>query len=317
MKQKLYWIGIFSLILATVGTIFKMMHFPGAAILLTVGFAGLILIFFPLGLQSSYRKDDIKALKPLYIVGYITMLIVFTGMLFKIMHWPGAGILLFIALPLPFVVFLPFFIVITGKIEKFNIYSTVSVLMLLTFISAFNGLMAMNVAKEKLNDSMFLASLYHRTSPISAQSMQTSVETGEAVRSADYILKLIREAKDKFMIGTGSDSDMLANNPYSIRYADSNSLTADIMFNGTEPNLGYQLEKSIAEFLKSVAAAENDLVTVSAAKELLDFTEVDGGGWSWAELMFDDNWTSWSLVYLGMLEDNVLLLKSELLSNTN
>ncbi len=52
------------------------------------------------------------------------------AMLFKIMHWPGAGYVLRVSLPFPFVVFLPVFLAAASKNRNFNIYNTIAVLFL-------------------------------------------------------------------------------------------------------------------------------------------------------------------------------------------
>ena len=61
-------------------------------------------------------------------------------MLFKIQHWPGAGKLLMIALPFPYVVFLPVFLAVTSRNKSFSINNTVFVLFLLAGISVFSVL---------------------------------------------------------------------------------------------------------------------------------------------------------------------------------
>ncbi len=316
MKQKIYLIGIIFFILTIFGTLFKIMHYPGAGILLTLGFFGLIIIFFPLELINAFRSEKNKSLKPLYIVTYITMFILFTGMLFKIMHWPMASLLLLIALPFPFLVFLPVFLIVTKRIENFSIYKTVSVLLLLTFMSAFNALLALNVSKVKLVDSMFLASMYHRTAILKEQQIIKSIAGSEdIIISSEKVLKLLGEAKNKIMTGTLSNSETLASDPYTMKYVDSKGLSTEIMFRGAEPYLGYRLEQSIKELIETIALTGNERVTPAIATELLEFTTIDGENQMWSEMMFSGNWTSWSLVYLGMLENNVMLIRSELLAD--
>ncbi|MCD4770413.1 MAG: hypothetical protein K8R35_09625 [Bacteroidales bacterium] len=316
MKQKIYIIGIILFILTIFGTLFKIMHYPGAGILMTLGFLGLIIIFFPIGLIHAFRSEKNKSLKPLYIVTYLTMFILFTSMLFKIMHWPLAGLLLLIALPFPFLVFLPVFLIVTKRIENFSIYKTVSVLLLLTFMSAFNALLALNVSKVKLGDSMFLASMYHRTATLKdKQIINNKAENEDIIISSEKVLKLLREAKKKFIIETLSDSETLSSDPYNMKYVDSRSLSTKIMFINKPCCLGHRLEQSIKEFIDTIALTGNDRMTPAIAAELLEFTTIDGENRSWSERMFIGDWASWSLVYLGMLENNVMLIRSEMLAD--
>jgi len=316
MKQKIYIIGIISFIIVITGTLLKLNHCAGAGILLTLGFFGLVIIFFPFGLINAFRHEENRSLKPLYIVTYVMLFILFTGMLFKIMHWPGAALFLLVALPFPFVVFLPVFLVTTGRIENFSIHKTVTVLLILSFMSVFNALLALNISKERLDDSMFLASLYHRTAQISAGQTDLRPADGDAIiRSADNVLKLIGEAKDKLMFLTFSDSETLAGDPYSIKYIDSRNLPTEIMFRGNEPYLADRLEESIREFIETIGTYGSEKVTPDIARDLLEIRTMQGDNHTWSEFLFDNNWTSWALVYLGIFENNVMLLRDELVKD--
>ncbi len=314
MKQKIYLIGLVSFAVVIIGALFKILHYPAAGALMTLGFVALVFIFFPAALINAYRHDGNKSMKPLYIVFYITLLIMFMGMLFKIMHWPGAGWWLLVALPFPFVVFLPVFLVVTSRIKNFSIYKTVTVLLVLTFMSVFNALLALNVSRERLDDSMFLASLYHRTALLKEDNSKVSAIEPEAlVISSEKVLDLIKEAKEEFIIATNSESETLLNDPFSMKYPDARNLPTEIMFRGTEPSLGYRLEQSINEFIETIAIIGDKRITTKKAMDLLYFTKDEIDGQSWSERMFIDGWTSWSLVYLGMLENNIILIRDEVL----
>ena len=114
MKQKIYILGLVTLITVFTGTIFKVNHYPGAAILLITGIASLVLLFLPLALLNHYRSAESRHSLTLYIVTYITGFVVFTSMLFKLLHWPYAGLILTIALPFPYLIFLPVFVTVTS-----------------------------------------------------------------------------------------------------------------------------------------------------------------------------------------------------------
>ncbi len=144
MKNKTYITGLITTALALLGVSFKILHFPGANILLTAGIIFLLFVFLPPALISGYKGEGRRESLPLYVVTYITCLITFTAMLFKIQHWPGAGWLLLVSIPFPFVVYLPTYLYITGKNESHNIYSTVSVLFLLVIFSSLTALLALN-----------------------------------------------------------------------------------------------------------------------------------------------------------------------------
>ena len=93
MKQKIYIsrIGIAAIIMAA-GAIFKVNHWPAAANLLIAGTLILVFLFLPAALINNYKAEGNRQNKLLYIVTYITCFVVFSAMLFKIQHWPYAGL---------------------------------------------------------------------------------------------------------------------------------------------------------------------------------------------------------------------------------
>lgn len=142
MKQKIYLFGIITALVIFTGTIFKMNHYPGAGILLTIGLITLVLLFLPVALVNNYKGEGSADKLPLYIVTWLTCFLIFTAMLFKIQHWPLAGVLLTIAIPFPYIVFLPVFLIITSRNKNFNIYNTISVLFLLALNSVITAFLA-------------------------------------------------------------------------------------------------------------------------------------------------------------------------------
>lgn len=94
MKKHTKILGIVGLVLATAGTSMKMLHLPGAAIILT-----LAAVVLALGFVGSNAMDTIKNLdnakgKFVQIIGAIGALFTLAGGMFKLLHLPGAGILI-------------------------------------------------------------------------------------------------------------------------------------------------------------------------------------------------------------------------------
>ncbi len=149
MKQKIYILGLLTTILIFLGLLFKTNNWPGAGYLLTAGLLAFVFIFLPLALRNNYIAEGNPGNRLLYIVTWVTSFVFFISALFKMMHWPGAGTALAIALPFPFVVFLPVYLIVTSKNKNFDIYKTVFILFLLAAISAFSALLALSPALLK------------------------------------------------------------------------------------------------------------------------------------------------------------------------
>ena len=313
MKQKIYLPGIISLDIVLIGVLFKINHLPGAGILLTTGFVILVLVFFPMALINAYRADRNRKTLSFYIVTYLTLFLLFTGMLFKIMHWPGAGLLVLIDLPLPFVVFLPVFLLVTKHLKNFSIYKTIIVLLVLVVMSALNALLALNVTQEKLYDSMFLSSLYHRTALLKEKSLSASPAGDDTLANASQeTLGLINTAMEKLMDLAYDDGGNLDDNPYLMKYPDNRNFVIEVMIRKGDPTLGYQLEKSLNGFIDAVGSRGDFDITREKAMDILAFNPDPAEGRSWNERMFSDGYTGWSIVYLEMLRNNIMLIMDEL-----
>lgn len=92
MKKAMIYGGVFSLSLIALGTVFKIMHWPGSAISLLLGFFILCFVFFPSVLYLNYAssKKGLGVNLTAFTGGTILMI----GVLFKVMHWPGTTMLL-------------------------------------------------------------------------------------------------------------------------------------------------------------------------------------------------------------------------------
>ena len=150
MKQKLYILGIVSSMIMVTGSMFKVNHWPAAGILLTIGAFLLVFLFLPLALFSHFKVYGNTQNRLLYIVIWFTCFIVFSAMHFKIMHWPYAGYIIMIAIPFPFVVFLPVWLYVTSKIKNFDINNTIYILFLLVLQAVFSALLSLNVTRERI-----------------------------------------------------------------------------------------------------------------------------------------------------------------------
>lgn len=97
MKKVTFGFGLTSTFLLLAGTIFKLMHWPGANIMFMMGAVILALIYLPLILHHKIKESP-KNEAVLHIAGFIGLALTTVGSLFKIMHWPGAGMLLMIGM---------------------------------------------------------------------------------------------------------------------------------------------------------------------------------------------------------------------------
>ncbi|MEA3479004.1 MAG: hypothetical protein U9R60_12540, partial [Bacteroidota bacterium] len=151
MKNFTYLFGLSSAIITIVGSLFKRMHWPGAGILITVGMILIVFVFLPLYFITNHREQTERK-NPVYaIVGYLTIALLLAGAVFKIMHWPGAGYMIYASIGFLLIGFVPLYVVNvfqkSGK-EKANLPYIV---MLLVGIACVMLIGNVNMSKDLLN----------------------------------------------------------------------------------------------------------------------------------------------------------------------
>jgi len=107
MKTIMKIFALISLIPIAFGAVFKMMHWPGAGILLLLGFTLLAFVFYPAAISVMKREHKIKGGRLIYPVALISGMALMTGVLFKIQHYPGASYLLLTGFALFMFVLIP------------------------------------------------------------------------------------------------------------------------------------------------------------------------------------------------------------------
>jgi hypothetical protein len=143
MKKSIYISGIVSAVLMTIGATFKIQHWPGAGIILMVSIFFFVTFFVPATLWNNYQHTRQHAY--LYISIFLTLLICFATALFKIQHWPGAGILVLVGVIAPFLIFLPAYIVYYNKQTNKDITNLIAVLFLLVFVAVMDALLVISL----------------------------------------------------------------------------------------------------------------------------------------------------------------------------
>ena len=151
MKNFTYVFGLTSAIITIIGSLFKRMHWPGAGILITVGMMLIVFVFLPLYFVTNHRAQPERK-NPVYaIVGYLTIALLLVAAVFKIMHWPGAGYLVYSSIGFILIGFIPLYVVNafqrSGK-EKANLPYIV---MLLVGIACVMLMGNVNMSKDLLD----------------------------------------------------------------------------------------------------------------------------------------------------------------------
>lgn len=311
MKQKIYTLGLITTAIIILGALLKINHWPGGGQLIIIGIIMLVFVFLPLALRNHYTTEGNRKNLALYIVTWLTCFVVFGGMLFKIMHWPGAGKALILALPFPYVVFLPVFLAVTAKDKSFSIYNTVYVLFLLAGISVFSALLALNVSKEKLDDSMGLARSYNRLEAVLNEIPSPAIQT-PAVQKIDDLLQIVDDYQSRIFAAEKISGEEWNNDPWSLPRPEAPDIEAGaLVTEGRNPERDTRLQAGLEGLIRDLEnTAFEDLA--KAAPAIFDFKETPEDPTGWTQGKFGASPRLWSLIYLDGLETDLKLLKAGL-----
>jgi len=307
MKQKIYIFGVVTAIIIFTGTLFKLNHWPGAGYLLIIGIASLVLGFIPLALRDHYKASGTRQNLLLHIVTWLTCFVVFTSMLFKIQHWPYAHILLTIAIPFPYVVFLPVFISTTAKNKNFNIYNTVFVLMLLAASSVLSALLALNVSAERIRDSYNLSRQYNQVGKVLNQLPAIDSES-RIVLKIDGVLKVADDYKNLILKFEGISPGQY-NYAGDLLRPDLRGAALQGLSSTGNAKLAEKLDNSLKDLLKEIENTPGCDDLAKAIPLILDLNPQDEGEplLIWSNIT---NTLSWTLIYLDGLETNLKMIKA-------
>ena len=109
MKKIMIISGTFSAFTVLIGSLFKVMHWPGAALLFVLAIALFSFIFLPILSVIRIKEHTKTNDKIVIIAAAIFGSAISLAILFKVMHWPFATLLWTSALAILFYIFLPIY----------------------------------------------------------------------------------------------------------------------------------------------------------------------------------------------------------------
>jgi hypothetical protein len=137
MKKATLILGVVSSVIVLIGGLFKILHWPGAGIALTVG----IVLFFVYALllfidKQEFATTSLHKVSNVFVL--IAMLLISAGFILKVQHWPGAGVIIYISHVALFALIPVSFIKAskeTKPVKKLNFHNEAIVLILLLAFS--------------------------------------------------------------------------------------------------------------------------------------------------------------------------------------
>lgn len=327
MKKFIYISGIVSANLLLYGSLFKVMHWPGASILLTIAILTFCLVFLPLSLRSNYLEQEIRNNKWLYIVTYIVFAVCLVGALFKIMHWPGAGVLLLIGIPLPFVLFLPVYLYFTRKPKSQSLMNNLGVMFGLTFIAVFSALLALNVTAGVIDG--FALNTYHNENFLKfyKSSRNDASSKGMISEKADEICQYIDAMKGEMIAianqkNSASSKQIDGYNPISMHNKSMSALSFLYDKDENSKPRAEVLRGMIDEYITIISSSEKASDDIKQLTHKLLEEKFDGDftkeiqAYIWVEKEFPSNQLALVLDGLTRIQSSVRFVEMEMVCGT-
>lgn len=149
--------GLVSAISILTGSIFKILHWPGANILFVIGMFLMAVLFLPLFFALRYKQaeNENKHLL-LSITGAIVGVLTALGIWFKMMHWPGATAMLYSSIAILLLGYLPVYIfaVYRKSLNKVNVFSNVILIIAVGSTLLLTTGVAGSTTSKKVNESI-------------------------------------------------------------------------------------------------------------------------------------------------------------------
>ena len=133
MKKTIYIIALLTTFLILSGSLFKIMHWPGAAVLITSGSFSFAFLFIPLIILKKFREESFLKDQIIYSFGIISGTVLGLGFIFKIMHWPMASTLMLTSTILFNFIYVPSYFISRYNRDELRYSTVINSVMMFSF----------------------------------------------------------------------------------------------------------------------------------------------------------------------------------------
>ena len=339
MKTLIKIIGFISLFLISFGTLFKLMHWPGTSIMLIYGNLSFVLVFLPL--YFIHRSGQLNTVfeKILNFLIMLVLMMIFSGATFKVMHWPGASLLLIFGTLFLCTLVLPMYIFAARKNSEMHIRDIARTVIIGIFITTYLILYAANHSREimttfvklnnqQLNSIKVLDTMIETQKNILMYDTKHQESINEVTKGGEELYKSIEEIKTKLIKYTdGPDSEALYSKDLKhLNSKDNLDIPNQVMIGaivGDKNATGARLRKSIEEYRDLILKEINKTDTIGISgisndiKKILDVDAppaYNGMVETWEQYMFGNTPIVGTLTMLTGLQHDVRSAESAYLN---
>lgn len=336
MKKLMYLLGTIAPTLLIIGTIFKIQHWPGAGIMLVISLFLLGAIYLPVFVSVKIRdtrKEGKPVNMPMYIFGLIAGIVFIAGAMFKIMHWPGAGIMVVLSAIVTVAVFIPILVIQAIKDKENQVQNFTVLIFVMSFVAITFMMSFLRVSKNVL-DSFFISihsnmntlelvesrnasyiDMVNSSSGLSAEVIDQTKELKEKTDALnDYIQKLIGEIAIQAHPRNLEAVDENGNIDFFNLFALDNLKSVNMVMFGGEENegKGMELKTKIDEY-RNFAINLLDPEQGTMIEKLLDTSPTGDYDTPWLHFYFSNIPMIASLNLLSDIQINLRFIENEVL----
>lgn len=132
MKKVMIVSGTISAAFLSMGLILKFMHWPGASMGIVLGIGLLSFVFLPLMFVLKIKEKQHVKDKFTIGTGAIAGILISLGILFKVMHWPWANVMMNTSIAILILLFLPFYFFTGIRNPETKVNTTVSTILIIS-----------------------------------------------------------------------------------------------------------------------------------------------------------------------------------------
>jgi hypothetical protein len=323
MKKSVYFTGIASAMLMLFGCMFKVMHWPGANIMLILSVFLFCFYFLPVALIANYKSQEISKHKALHIITFIVFFMSVMGVLFKVLHWPGAAIFLIVGLPTPFVVFLPVYLYSTRNEKKENNINFLGIMFGLTFLAVFSVLLALSISKQVLRNGITRDYCLEQASDFTETAIGKAGSGDEIRKSADELYAFIQDIKTQLLTITQNENVIgKPENMWQMHDLDTKVATSAILFTEGKSKFA-ELQQNVGNFRDKLLSTgkmneqlkdlTSSLFNTDVVKEMFPNGTVEELNWEQRE--FANKQLIFVLGALSQIQNNVRVVELEYLAS--
>ncbi len=303
-----------------IGVLFKLMHWPGASLLLFVGWSIILGIFLPILLFFKLKEAETGKERSIYVLGVIGLITFEVSTMFKVFHWPGAGPLMILGGVLLIAVFLPLFASMKFKKGTFTMPQFIFLITTSMYAVVLTFLLAMNVSDVVMDrfvrdeaNSTKIANYFKNKKTVAANDSTIKVSTELAERT-DNIAKLIFDTKIYLITNVEGVSESVAmkyvSDPDLINNKSNYDIINHLLEGENNAGLINSLKKELNEFKDKAISVSTDPALTKSIQELLNTSDkqMGIGGATWEELNFRNTMIISAMAQLSEIEKNVRLV---------